>query len=73
MDSGNFILLIKHVLQRETDGDASESALLKCIELCCGSVTLRIQRPADGTPSGDRVKSSDTKTKSWTCHISMES
>lgn len=24
--------------QRETAGDASESALLKCIELCCGSV-----------------------------------
>nr|AAI62215.1 Atp1a1a.5 protein [Danio rerio]AAI62231.1 Atp1a1a.5 protein [Danio rerio] len=27
------------VLRRETAGDASESALLKCIELCCGSVT----------------------------------
>ncbi|XP_056319466.1 sodium/potassium-transporting ATPase subunit alpha-1a.2 [Danio aesculapii] len=27
------------VLNRETAGDASESALLKCIELCCGSVT----------------------------------
>ncbi|NP_571762.1 sodium/potassium-transporting ATPase subunit alpha-1a.2 [Danio rerio] len=26
------------VLNRETAGDASESALLKCIELCCGSV-----------------------------------
>lgn len=25
-------------LQRDTTGDASESALLKCIELCCGSV-----------------------------------
>lgn len=24
--------------QRNTAGDASESALLKCIELCCGSV-----------------------------------
>lgn len=24
--------------QRETAGDASESALLKCIEVCCGSV-----------------------------------
>lgn len=24
--------------QRNTTGDASESALLKCIELCCGSV-----------------------------------
>lgn len=24
--------------QRETAGDASESALLKCIELCCGGV-----------------------------------
>ncbi len=23
----------------------------------------KIQRPTDGTPSGDRVKSSDTKTK----------
>ncbi|KTF91299.1 hypothetical protein cypCar_00038661 [Cyprinus carpio] len=27
------------VLKREAAGDASESALLKCIELCCGSVT----------------------------------
>ncbi|KAA0722726.1 Sodium/potassium-transporting ATPase subunit alpha-1 [Triplophysa tibetana] len=26
------------ILKRETAGDASESALLKCIELCCGSV-----------------------------------
>uniref|UniRef100_A0A673N1I2 Na(+)/K(+)-exchanging ATPase n=1 Tax=Sinocyclocheilus rhinocerous TaxID=307959 RepID=A0A673N1I2_9TELE len=26
------------ILSRETAGDASESALLKCIELCCGSV-----------------------------------
>ncbi|KAL4636328.1 sodium/potassium-transporting ATPase subunit alpha-1 isoform X3 [Arapaima gigas] len=26
------------VLKREVAGDASESALLKCIELCCGSV-----------------------------------
>ncbi|XP_030635771.1 sodium/potassium-transporting ATPase subunit alpha-1-like [Chanos chanos] len=26
------------VLQRKVAGDASESALLKCIELCCGSV-----------------------------------
>ncbi|KAM9455042.1 sodium/potassium-transporting ATPase subunit alpha-1-like [Clarias gariepinus] len=26
------------VLKRNTAGDASESALLKCIELCCGSV-----------------------------------
>ncbi len=36
---------------------------------------LKIQRTAGGTPSGDRVKSSDTKTQktSWTCHISTES
>ncbi|XP_076838512.1 sodium/potassium-transporting ATPase subunit alpha-1-like [Brachyhypopomus gauderio] len=27
------------ILKRKTAGDASESALLKCIELCCGSVT----------------------------------
>ncbi|KAL1282864.1 hypothetical protein QQF64_001667 [Cirrhinus molitorella] len=27
------------ILKRDTAGDASESALLKCIELCCGSVT----------------------------------
>ncbi|KAG7315662.1 hypothetical protein KOW79_020528 [Hemibagrus wyckioides] len=26
------------ILRRDTTGDASESALLKCIELCCGSV-----------------------------------
>ncbi len=26
------------VFQRDVAGDASESALLKCIELCCGSV-----------------------------------
>lgn len=26
------------VTQRDVAGDASESALLKCIELCCGSV-----------------------------------
>lgn len=26
------------VPQRDVAGDASESALLKCIELCCGSV-----------------------------------
>lgn len=25
-------------LKRDVAGDASESALLKCIELCCGSV-----------------------------------
>lgn len=25
-------------VQRDVAGDASESALLKCIELCCGSV-----------------------------------
>ncbi len=33
---------------------------------------IRIQRTAGGTPSGDGVKSSETKT-SWTCHISTES
>nr|XP_020476179.1 sodium/potassium-transporting ATPase subunit alpha-1-like [Monopterus albus] len=27
------------ILKREVAGDASEAALLKCIELCCGSVT----------------------------------
>ena len=27
-------------LQRDVAGDASESALLKCIELCCGSVQV---------------------------------
>lgn len=26
------------IIQRDVAGDASESALLKCIELCCGSV-----------------------------------
>lgn len=26
------------ILKRAVAGDASESALLKCIELCCGSV-----------------------------------
>lgn len=26
------------ILQRDAAGDASDSALLKCIELCCGSV-----------------------------------
>lgn len=32
--------------QRETAGDASESALLKCIELCCGSVRdMRARNP----------------------------
>lgn len=29
---------VAFVLQRDVAGDASESALLKCIELCCGSV-----------------------------------
>ena len=30
------------ILKRDVAGDASESALLKCIELCCGSVrTMR--------------------------------
>jgi len=34
------------ILTRETAGDASESALLKCIELCCGSVRyMRAQNP----------------------------
>uniref|UniRef100_A0A673MVJ5 Sodium/potassium-transporting ATPase subunit alpha n=1 Tax=Sinocyclocheilus rhinocerous TaxID=307959 RepID=A0A673MVJ5_9TELE len=34
------------VLKRETAGDASESALLKCIELCCGPVIeMREQYP----------------------------
>lgn len=33
-------------LQRETAGDASESALLKCIEVCCGSVRdMRARNP----------------------------
>lgn len=32
--------------QRETAGDASESALFKCIELCCGSVRgMRSRNP----------------------------
>uniref|UniRef100_A0A671V568 Sodium/potassium-transporting ATPase subunit alpha n=1 Tax=Sparus aurata TaxID=8175 RepID=A0A671V568_SPAAU len=32
--------------QRETAGDASESALLKCIELCCGNVRdMRARNP----------------------------
>ncbi len=40
---------------------------------------LRFQRTAGGTPSGERVKLSDTqkkvikKKKSWSCHISTES
>ncbi|KAG5841745.1 hypothetical protein ANANG_G00170040 [Anguilla anguilla] len=34
------------ILKRETAGDASESALLKCIELSCGSVrTMRDKNP----------------------------
>ncbi|KAM9439243.1 sodium/potassium-transporting ATPase subunit alpha-2 [Clarias gariepinus] len=34
------------ILKMETAGDASESALLKCIELCCGSVmALREKNP----------------------------
>ncbi|XP_074543864.1 sodium/potassium-transporting ATPase subunit alpha-2 [Halichoeres trimaculatus] len=34
------------ILMRETAGDASESALLKCIELCCGSVReIRARNP----------------------------
>lgn len=34
------------VSQRDTAGDASESALLKCIELCCGSVRdMRARNP----------------------------
>ncbi|MGH0130402.1 UNVERIFIED_CONTAM: hypothetical protein FKN15_018299, partial [Acipenser sinensis] len=34
------------ILKREVAGDASESALLKCIELCCGSVTaMRDKNP----------------------------
>ncbi|KAL7852794.1 hypothetical protein SRHO_G00185790 [Serrasalmus rhombeus] len=34
------------ILKRNTAGDASESALLKCIELCCGSVKdLRDKHP----------------------------
>lgn len=28
------------ILKRDVAGDASESALLKCIELCCGSVKM---------------------------------
>lgn len=32
----NFVYFL--ILQKDTAGDASESALLKCIELCCGSV-----------------------------------
>lgn len=34
----HFICLLVSVSQRDVAGDASESALLKCIELCCGSV-----------------------------------
>uniref|UniRef100_A0A667YXP8 Sodium/potassium-transporting ATPase subunit alpha n=1 Tax=Myripristis murdjan TaxID=586833 RepID=A0A667YXP8_9TELE len=34
------------ILTRDTAGDASESALLKCIELCCGSVRdMRARNP----------------------------
>ncbi|XP_041115924.1 sodium/potassium-transporting ATPase subunit alpha-1-like [Polyodon spathula] len=34
------------ILKREVAGDASESALLKCIELCCGSVSaMREKNP----------------------------
>ncbi|MBN3275311.1 AT1A1 ATPase, partial [Polyodon spathula] len=34
------------ILKREVAGDASESALLKCIELCCGSVmAMRDKNP----------------------------
>lgn len=34
------------VFQRETAGDASESALLKCIEACCGNVrAMRARNP----------------------------
>lgn len=33
--TSTFLLFL---LQRDVAGDASESALLKCIELCCGSV-----------------------------------
>ncbi|XP_071777684.2 sodium/potassium-transporting ATPase subunit alpha-2 [Centroberyx gerrardi] len=34
------------ILTRDTAGDASESALLKCIELCCGSVrNMRARNP----------------------------
>uniref|UniRef100_A0AAQ4PX92 Sodium/potassium-transporting ATPase subunit alpha n=1 Tax=Gasterosteus aculeatus aculeatus TaxID=481459 RepID=A0AAQ4PX92_GASAC len=34
------------ILMRETAGDASESALLKCIELCCGGVRkMRARNP----------------------------
>uniref|UniRef100_A0A3Q0SB40 Sodium/potassium-transporting ATPase subunit alpha n=1 Tax=Amphilophus citrinellus TaxID=61819 RepID=A0A3Q0SB40_AMPCI len=34
------------ILMRETAGDASESALLKCIELCCGRVCdMRARNP----------------------------
>ncbi|XP_067108670.1 sodium/potassium-transporting ATPase subunit alpha-2 [Osmerus mordax] len=37
------------ILRRDTAGDASESALLKCIELCCGSVReMRLQNPKVG-------------------------
>lgn len=31
---------IDYYVQRDTAGDASESALLKCIELSCGSVRV---------------------------------
>ncbi|XP_046886397.1 sodium/potassium-transporting ATPase subunit alpha-1-like [Hypomesus transpacificus] len=35
------------ILKRDVAGDASESALLKCIELCCGSVKqMREKNPA---------------------------
>ncbi|XP_061550274.1 sodium/potassium-transporting ATPase subunit alpha-2 isoform X1 [Phycodurus eques] len=34
------------ILKRETAGDASESALLKCIELCCGDVRKMRDRNA---------------------------
>lgn len=35
--SGDFFFFVV-VKKRDVAGDASESALLKCIELCCGSV-----------------------------------
>lgn len=33
-----YVLIVVFFPQRAVAGDASESALLKCIELCCGSV-----------------------------------
>lgn len=72
VDESAFLLAF---CQRDVAGDASESALLKCIELCCGSV----QEMRDRSPKIAEIPFNSTNKyqvgsphgaqKGFKCHV----